>query len=319
MSGEVICLCNDCYAKDKNKLLSSLKPCPSETQRKHKNYSRSRRKQLHLRAPDPPDYVPDRLTLGKWQKLIDVAAAQRVEPTLEAALRESAEAATLPCRDAVPAHHDEPQAHSAHACVPNNGSCHAGPSDHHQDHDHQAEHDVADEVMIDGEAHGHDDGDDVVGDTEDLEALHGFYPGFDGGHLATSRECRRFPDLEGLLAGVHLHDRVKKFCYKLMWDKVVNKMTVVQVESQLRLTIELVEQECIEQRKPCLWYPRTYHQLMAVVFGADDGCNLGNEVVYDVCAHCYTVYRGLQEVNEPATSCRNCQSPREGCLKYHYR
>jgi len=155
--------------------------------------------------------------------------------------------------------------------------------------------------------------------TEDLEALHGVFPGYDGGRICTDRESRKYPDLERLLDGQHLEDRVKKYCYQLMWDKVVHKMSVVQVESQLKATAEAVRMECLEHDEPCPWYPCTYPQLMAVVFGDEDGCKLGNEVIYDVCAECYTVYRGLEEVQKPATTCRKCESPREGCLKYHYR
>ena len=213
-------------------------------------------------------------------------------------------------------------------CALNLGTSNAGPSNHHQDDDQPEQNQrghrgiVGDDCVVhdaDDECMNHDAEADGTIFTDDLESLHGVFPGFDGGKISTDRECRKFPDVERLLEGKVLHDLVKKYCYQLMWNKVVHKLTVAQVESQLQTTAELARRECLEHDKPCPWYPCTYPQLMAVVFGDDDGCKLGNEVIYDVCAECYTVYRGLEEVQKPATTCRKCESPREGCLKYHYR
>ena len=294
-----ICLCGVCYERDKNKPLSDVSPCGNSTPRIHQ-----------FRKYGFKEHWGLYLTLQDWSNLKAISAK---DTTLQAAIE------ALPGIQAL-----------RNPCSLNLGTSDAGPSNHHHyDDQHQPEqnqHDhhgiVGDDCVVhdaDDECMNHDAEADGTIFTDDLQALHGVFPGFDGGKLSTDRECRKFPDVERLLEGKVLHDLVKKYCYQLMWNKVVHKMTVAQVESQLQTTAELARRECLEHDKPCPWYPCTYPQLMAVVFGPDDGCKLGNEVIYDVCATCYTVYRGLEEVHTPASTCRKCASPREGCLKYHYR
>lgn len=300
-----ICLCNACYKRDKGKCLFDLNPLPVSTTRTHKSKW----------GCDGPPSRPPYLDLGQWQVLQQRAVENRKRTTLQDAV------------DTLFVSHYEAHTHSANPSGLNVGTCNAGPSNHQHDHQQPEQNEHGDGILGDPSVVDHvaDEGmsDDagVHGPifSEDLEALHGVFPGYDGGKLCTDRETRKYPDLERLLDGVHLEDRVKKYCYQLIWDKVVHKMTVAQVESQLQATAHLVRLQCSEHDKPCPWYPCTFHQLMAVVFGADDGCKLGNEVIYDVCAKCYTVYRGLEEVHNPASTCRKCESPREGCLKYHYR
>ena len=316
-----ICLCNFCYERDKNKSVHCLEPKDNSLPRKLPHKSNF----------NPPDDEPRPhfLTLQEWEALKGESIKLKHDLTLQAALPKLEGLKKLLGNQELPGIQELPGLQALpDPCALNLGTSNAGPSNHHQDdgqpeqnqHDHHGI--VGDDCVVhdaDDECMNHDAEADGTIFTDDLQALHGVFPGFDGGKLSTDRECRKFPDVERLLEGKVLHDLVKKYCYQLMWNKVVHKMTVAQVESQLQTTAELARRECLEHDKPCPWYPCTYPQLMAVVFGPDDGCKLGNEVIYDVCATCYTVYRGLEEVHTPASTCRKCASPREGCLKYHYR
>ena len=305
---QCICLCNQCYNLDKKKPLFDLELVSWDVQRTHKK--------RYLCAGHRPAY----LSKGTWEKLKQDAVEVRLNRTLQDAL------------EALPGTHHEADTHSANPSALELVTSNAGPSNHeHGNHHHEPQqpqqnqhgHGILGDDCVVDDVHDEGMSDDAAVHgtiyTADLEALRGVFPGHDGGDICTDKNSRKYPDLERLLEGHHLEDRVKKYCYQLMWDKVVDKMTVAQVQKQLQSTAAAVRMECLKHDKPCPWYPCTYPQLMAVVFGADDGCKLGNEVIYDVCAECYTVYRGLEEVQKPATTCRKCESPREGCLKYHYR
>jgi hypothetical protein len=60
-----------------------------------------------------------------------------------------------------------------------------------------------------------------------------------------------------------------------------------------------------------------FRQVLTIL--QDAGFLFCSEVMYDVCCKCYNVYRGPDEVAEPATHCQACGHVQEKCLNFLYR
>lgn len=147
---------------------------------------------------------------------------------------------------------------------------------------------------------------------EEMRQAKGKLPGYDG-CVEVRNRLKSHGSSQTRNDFARANDDAIRFFLTMLASKVKHNHSIAAVDLQLR------NFKATELFKGSDWgrTPDNFTELL--IFADVHGWVFIPEYVYDVCKNCYYVYRGLEEVQAKATSCRRCNHPRLHCKKYYYR